>query len=88
MLATSCQWQHIPKEFATFMTVQGYFYRSCRDDTLDQINHALVMLAREMAGPEISATSNSSLHQPLEATSFPHPILAGSRAGCRGLQRS
>ncbi len=37
MLATGCQWRQIPKEFAPFTTVQGYFYRFCRDGTLDRI---------------------------------------------------
>ena len=38
MLATGCQWRQIPKEFAPFTAVQGYFYRFCRDGTLDRIN--------------------------------------------------
>lgn len=40
----------IPKEFAPFTTVQTYFYRFSRDGTLERINHALVMMAREQAG--------------------------------------
>ena len=45
MLSTGCQWRQIPKEFAPFTTVQGYFYRFCRDGTFDRINHVLVMQA-------------------------------------------
>ena len=45
-------WRQIPKEFAPFTTVQGYFYRFCRDGTFDRINHVLVMQAREIAGRE------------------------------------
>lgn len=52
MLATGCQWRQIPREFAPFTTVQAYFYRFCRDGTLERINHALVILAREQAGRE------------------------------------
>ena len=37
MLSTGCQWRQIPKEFAPFTTVQGYFYRFCRDGTFDRV---------------------------------------------------
>ena len=52
MATTGCQWRQIPKEFAPFTTIQGYFYRWSRDGTLERINHALVMMAREQAGRE------------------------------------
>lgn len=52
MATTGCQWRQIPKEFAPFTTIQGYFYRWSRDGTLGRINHALVMMAREKAGRE------------------------------------
>lgn len=52
MASTGCQWRQIPKEFAPFTTIQGYFYRWSRDGTLERINHALVMVAREQAGRE------------------------------------
>ena len=57
MLSTGCQWRQIPKEFAPFTTVQGHFYRFCRDGTLDRINHVLVMQAQEMAGRKASPTA-------------------------------
>lgn len=52
MATTGCQWRQIPKEFAPFTTIQGYFYRWSRDGTLERINHALVMMARERTGRE------------------------------------
>ena len=52
MATTGCQWRQIPKEFAPFTAVQGYFYRWSRDGTLGRINHALVIMAREQAGRE------------------------------------
>ncbi len=68
MLATGCQWRQIPKEFAPFTTVQGYFYRFCRDGTLDRINHAMVMKAREMAGREASPTAGVIDSQSVKTT--------------------
>src|SRR5271167_3699388 len=54
MAATGCQWRQIPKEFPPYSTIQGYFYRWSRDGTLAQINHVLVMAAREKVGREAS----------------------------------
>ena len=61
------RWQ-IPKEFAPFTTVQGYFYRFCRDGTFDRINHVLVMQAREMAGREASPTAGVIDSQSVKTT--------------------
>lgn len=68
MLATGCQWRQIPKEFAPFTTVQGYFYRFCCDGTLERINHTLVMQAREMAGREASPTAGVIDSQSVKTT--------------------
>ena len=54
MAATGCQWRQVPKEFPPYSTIQGYFYRWSRDGTLAQINHVLVMGAREKVGREAS----------------------------------
>ena len=61
------RWQ-IPKEFAPFTTVQGYFYRFCRDGTLDRINHVLVMQAREVAGRGPSPTAGVIDSQSVKTT--------------------
>ncbi|BAJ80348.1 hypothetical protein ACMV_10010 [Acidiphilium multivorum AIU301] len=68
MLSTGCQWRQIPKEFAPFTTVQGYFYRFCRDGTFDRINHVLVMQAREIAGREASPTAGVIDSQSVKTT--------------------
>ncbi|MHB1305049.1 MAG: IS5 family transposase [Acidiphilium sp.] len=68
MLATGCQWRQLPKEFAPFTTVQAYFYRFCRDGTLERINHALVMMARELAGREASPTAGVIDSQSVKTT--------------------
>ena len=54
MAATGCQWRQVPKEFPPYSTIQGYFYRWSRDGRLAQINHVLVMAAREKVGREAS----------------------------------
>lgn len=68
MLATGCQWRQIPREFAPFTTVQAYFYRFCHDGTLERINHALVMMARELAGREPSPTAGVIDSQSVKTT--------------------
>ena len=57
MASTGCQWRQLPRDFAPYSTVQGYFYRWAEDGTLSRINHALVMAAREAAGREASPTA-------------------------------
>src|ERR1700687_5410019 len=46
MASTGCQWRQIPKKFAPYTTVQGYFYRWSRDGTWARISHALVAVSR------------------------------------------
>jgi transposase len=55
--STGCQWRQLPKEFPPYSTVQGYFYRWCHDGTWANINHALVVAAREIEGREASPTA-------------------------------
>ena len=57
MASTGCQWRQIPREFAPYSTVQGYFYRWSWDGTWERISHALVVAAREAAGREASPTA-------------------------------
>jgi len=68
MAATGCQWRQIPKEFPPYSTVQGYFYRWSRDGTLAQINHVLVMTAREKAGREASPSAGVIDSQSVKTT--------------------
>lgn len=68
MLSTGCQWRQIPREFAPFTTVQAYFYRFSRDGTLVRINHALVMMARELAGRSASPTAGVIDSQSVKTT--------------------
>lgn len=57
MASTGCQWRQIPREFAPPSTVQGYFYTWSRTGTFAQINHVLVMAARERVGREASPSA-------------------------------
>ena len=57
MASTGCQWRQLPREFAPCSTVQGYFYGWSRDGTFAQINHVLVMAARERVGREASPSA-------------------------------
>jgi len=57
MVSTGCQWRQLPREFPPYSTVQGYFYAWSDDGLWVQINHALVMAAREKAGREASPTA-------------------------------
>jgi len=57
MASTGCQWRQLPREFAPYSTVQGYFYRWSQDGTLGRINHALVTVAREASGRAASPSA-------------------------------
>jgi transposase len=47
---SGCQWRMLPKDFPPFTTVQHYFYPWRNDGLWRQINHLLLMLAREAEG--------------------------------------
>lgn len=68
MATTGCQWRQIPREFPPFTTIQGYFYRWSRDGTLERINHALVMMAREQAGRESTPSAGVIDSQSVKTT--------------------
>src|SRR5665213_2271506 len=68
MAATGCQWRQVPKDFPPYSTIQGYFYRWSRDGTLAQINHVLVMAAREKVGREASPSAGVIDSQSLKTT--------------------
>lgn len=57
MVSTGCQWRQLPRDFPPYSTVQGYFYAWSYDGLWVQINHALVMAAREKAGREASPSA-------------------------------
>lgn len=57
MASTGCQWRQLPKEFPPYSTVQGYFYAWSSAGVFANINHALVMAAREKDGREASPTA-------------------------------
>jgi transposase len=68
MACTGCQWRQLPKEFPPYSTVQGYFYGWAREGTLEKINHALVMAAREKAGREASPSAGVIDSQSVKTT--------------------
>ncbi len=68
MASTGCQWRQIPKEFAPYTTVQGYFYRWSRDGTWARISHALVVASREALGREASPSAGVIDSQSVKTT--------------------
>jgi transposase len=65
---SGCQWRMLPKDFPPYTTVQRYFYpwRNC--GLLQQINHVLVMTAREEEGREASPTAGVIDSQSVKTT--------------------
>jgi transposase len=57
MLRAGCQWRYLPKDFPPFTTVQHYFYTWRDNGFILQLNHLLVMDAREAMGREASPTA-------------------------------
>jgi transposase len=68
MAATGCQWAMIPNDFPPRSTVQGYFYDWCERGLLHEINHALVMVAREQEGREASPSAGVIDSQSVKTT--------------------
>jgi transposase len=57
MATTGCQWRMIPNDFPPMSTVQGYFYDWRERGLFHEINHALVIAAREKEGGEASPSA-------------------------------
>jgi putative transposase len=68
MASTGCQWRQIPREFAPYSTVQGYFYRWSWDGTWERISHVLVVASREASGREASPTAGVIDSQSVKTT--------------------
>jgi transposase len=65
---TGCQWRLLPRDFPPISTVQRFFYRWRDDGTWLQMNHALVMAAREKMGREASPTAGVIDSQSVKTT--------------------
>jgi transposase len=65
---TGCQWRMLPKDFPPFTTVQRYFYPWRDDGRWEQINHVLMMQAREAEGREASPSAGIIDSQSVKTT--------------------
>ncbi len=65
---SGCQWRMLPKNFPPYTTVQRYFYPWRDGGLLRQINHVLVMQAREHEGREASPTAGVIDSQSVKTT--------------------
>jgi putative transposase len=68
MAQSGCQWRMLPKDFPPYTTVQRYFYPWRNSGLLRQINHVLVMQAREQDGREASPTAGIIDSQSVKTT--------------------
>ena len=68
MAQSGCQWRMLPKDFPPYTTVQRYFYPWRDSGLLRQINHVLVMQAREQEGREASPTAGVIDSQSVKTT--------------------
>lgn len=66
--SSGCQWRMLPKDFPPYSTVQGYFYEWRATGLWYQINHHLVMEARELEGKEASPTAGVIDSQSVKTT--------------------
>lgn len=65
---SGCQWRMLPKDFPPYTTVQRYFYPWRDDGRWQQINHVLLMRAREAAGREASPSAGVIDSQSVKTT--------------------
>lgn len=65
---TGCQWRMLPKDFPPYTTVQRYFYPWRDEGRWEQINHALVLQAREAEGREASPSAGIIDSQSVKTT--------------------
>jgi transposase len=68
MATTGCQWRMIPNDFPPMSTVQGYFYDWRERGLYHEINHELVMAAREAEGREASPSAGVIDSQSVKTT--------------------
>ena len=68
MASSGCQWAMIPKDFPPPSTVQRYFYHWRDNGLFHEINHALVMKAREAEGRKASPTAGVIDSQSVKTT--------------------
>jgi transposase len=68
MAQSGCQWRMLPKSFPPYTTVQRYFYPWRDSGVLRQINHVLVMQAREQEGREASPSAGVIDSQSVKTT--------------------
>lgn len=66
--SSGCPWRMLPKDFPPYSTVQNYFYEWRDSGLLQQINHLLVMTARELADREASPTAGVIDSQSVKTT--------------------
>lgn len=66
--SSGCQWRMLPPCFPPVSTVRGYFYAWRDSGLLSDINHLLVMTARELEGREASPTAGIIDSQSVKTT--------------------
>ena len=81
MAQSGCQWRMLPKDFPPYTTVQRYFYPWRDSGLLRQINHVLVMEAREQRSYRPSAAPDPpkpAPHHFAAAPIAPKPVAAAN----------
>lgn len=66
--SSGCAWRMLPKDFPPMSTVQHYFYAWRNAGLLENINHILVMEAREHEGREASPSAGVIDSQSVKTT--------------------